>query len=897
MAAKRSSRKARKRAREKLRNTPPLHLLEQGKQRLAKEDARGALDLFKQAQHGDDSLEGLPLQLFCAGALRARQLAEKGMIKEAAAMRGLADGHRVSIALGGLSAEDLAQYIDYLDGPEAIQVYAEYLRDHQPLPHLDRFLADLLVVHRCWEAIERFDPDHPLRRDVEMIRPAVASMEVGNWEQAGISLKDIGRRSPYAAWRLFCKGMVCFGAEDDQGLRQAVDLLPEDFALGHTVAEWKSICAGEAEGKRPTVSLRVRQALGTDGGAVAQLAEELRQAIWKQQLRDIERLLPRLAETIYPEDPLQARIALLQIVGLADLPPHSLHNLLQRLLPRERVPAVIAQIGLQIQEKSPDQWDVSPATIYLDQLPLEFPEARAQALARGRVLESLARTGHRAGVMPYMLPPLQQQALERITGEDIGNPGTLFADPGTLFANLMAASLEADPENREGYRFLLDLLRGRTGNKSRLGKILDDMVARFPDDPQPCLELATFHYSRNAYRKAEAVLAEAGKRAPHDERILDLQAIGYLKSADQNRKRGHFQRAVEDLQRAADLQRPRIAPLLQEKQLMLQVVSTDGEIAAAISSHLDALPPVPQLRMLALLIHDLEENSNVKNVRAAMANAVQGLLQRRAGLLDQLNPGEVVELLSPLEEDLAILFDDLQVAPVLEDYWTPLLERVGGGELIAFFDILLDCGKRPVVRAEIDRRLQGVTKPNRDPLLLFYLAVIRYQEGKDYDSRHFQEVLGMVDAARREELRAAALRLSRHAQGPLRQALQEFRFEMLDMAFPFAGGRGGLPSLEDILRNMGPELDEPDFDEERFSGVGGIMDELDELEQMIDEHGMRGAPVSQLRDLAGILRTRAQTRQDLARIARQCEAEDLVDELSPELHIILFPRKGKGGLR
>ena len=888
MATKRSSRKARKRAREKLRNTPPLHLFDQGRQRLAKEDARGALDLFKQAQHGDDSLEGLPLQLFCAGALRARQLAEKGMIKEAAAMRGLADGHRASIALGGLGADDLAQYIDYLDGPEAFQVYAEYLRDHPPLSHIDRFLADLLVIHRCWEAIGRFDPDHPLRRDVEVIRQAVASMEVGSWEQAGISLKDIGRRSPYAAWRLFCKAMVCFGAEDDQGLRQAVDLLPEDFALGHTVAEWKSICAGEAEEKRPAVSLRVRQALGTDGGAVAQLAEQLRQAIWKQQLRDIERLLPRLAEAIYPEDPLQARIALLQIVGLADLPPHSLHNLLQRLLPRERLPAVIAQIGLQIQEKSPDRWNVAPATIYLEQLPLEFPEARTQALARGRVLESLARTGHRAGVMPYMLPPLQQQALARITGERIG-------DPGTLFANLMAASLEADPENREGYRFLLDLLRGRTSNKSKLGKILDDMVARFPDDPQPCLELATLHYSRNAYRKAEAVLAEAGKRAPYDERILDLQAIGHLKSADQNRKRGHFQRTVEDLQCAADLKRSRIAPLLQEKQLMLEVVSSDGEIAAAISSHLDALPPAQQLRMLAVLIHDLEENSNVKNVRAAMANELQDLLQRRAGLFDQLNPGEVVELLSPLEGDLAILFDDLQVAPALEDYWTPLFERVGGGELIALFDILLDCGKRPVVRAEIDRRLQGAKKSHRDPLLLFYLAVIRYLEGKDYDSRRFQEVLGMVDAARREELRAAALRLSRHAQGHLRQALQEFRFEMLDMAFPFA--RGGLPPLEDILRNVGPELNELDFDEERFSGVGDILDELDGLEQMIDEHEMRGAPASQLRDLAGSLRTRAQTRQDLARIARQCEAEDLVDELSPELLIILFPRKRKGGLR
>ena len=66
------------------------------------------------------------------------------------------------------------------------------------------------------------------------------------------------------------------------------------------------------------------------------------------------------------------------------------------------------------------------------------------------------------------------------------------------------------------------------------------MAARFPDDPAPRLELATLHYSRNAYRRAEDALAEARERAPHDERILDLQAVGFLKSADRSRKNGRL---------------------------------------------------------------------------------------------------------------------------------------------------------------------------------------------------------------------------------------------------------------------------------------------------------------------------------------------------------------------
>ncbi|MYH28096.1 MAG: Hsp70 family protein [Acidobacteria bacterium] len=75
-------------------------------------------------------------------------------------------------------------------------------------------------------------------------------------------------------------------------------------------------------------------------------------------------------------------------------------------------------------------------------------------------------------------------------------------DPGLVFVELMFASLEADPDNRDGYLFLLDLLRGRTSGKPRLQRVLRDMAARFPDDSTPWLELATLHYSRNAYRQA-----------------------------------------------------------------------------------------------------------------------------------------------------------------------------------------------------------------------------------------------------------------------------------------------------------------------------------------------------------------------------------------------------------
>ena len=891
MAAKRS-RRARKKERQKKRHTPPRHLLEQGRQLLLEGDGRGALDAFRQAQHGDPKLAGLPLQLFCAYVSRARQLTAKGLVKEAAAMDELAAAQRTAIASQELTEEDLVHYIDYLDGVEAFQVYADFLRVHGPISRVERKLADLLVVHRCWEALTVLEADHPLRRDAGVVQQAVGEMDAGLWEQSGALLQEIARRSPFAPWRLFCKAMVCFGAEDDRDLQQALDLLPEDFLLAHTVDEWRRVGAAEAGDGRSAVPVQVSRALGTEVGTIAQLADQLRQAIWKRRLRDVERLLPRLAEALYPEDPMHSRTALLQIIGLAasqiDLSMQAVHDLVRRLLPPERIAGVTAQIGLLIQQINPGAWNVEPAAIYLEQLHLEFPDARAQALARGRILESLARAGHHAGMPAYALHPHTLETLGRLIGEPLD-------DPEMFLAELMMASLGADPDYREGYHFLLELLRDHPANKPRIEKILSAMASRFPDDAQPCLELATFYYSKNAYRKAEAALTEAGKRSPHDERILDLQAIGYLKAADQSRKRGRFQRAAEDLQAARDLNRLLVEPLLRVKSLMLDLVSTGS--AEIIEPRLDALAPGEQLRTLAVLLCDLEENSNIKNVRAELADELKHILRRKMELSEHLGTGEVIELLSPLQRDFGVLFNDLQVAPVLDDYWSQLMARLDGDDLIALFDILLDCGERAVVRGEIDRRLQGFVKAERDPLLLFYLAVIRHQEGRDYDSRRFREILDVVDATQQERLRAAAVRLALHTHGPLREALQHFEFEMLDMPLPFAGG--GLPPLSELLGALAGIVDETGGEEFFGAPAGGLLadddllDELDELEEMIDENELRGAPPSMLKEFAGFMRSEPQRRRELERIARACEAEDLCDELSRELYALLFPRRRK----
>ena len=127
--------------------------------------------------------------------------------------------------------------------------------------------------------------------------------------------------------------------------------------------------------------------------------------------------------------------------------------------PAGRAPAVVARIELLLQQASPDLWDPGAAAVLLDRLDTEFPQAGDRALARGRVLEALARTGHRA-IHPELLPPRMVKTLSVLLDGRLDRPGLLFAE-------LMAASLEVDPYNREGYRFVLDLLRGHRDIKPR----------------------------------------------------------------------------------------------------------------------------------------------------------------------------------------------------------------------------------------------------------------------------------------------------------------------------------------------------------------------------------------------------------------------------------------------
>ena len=941
--------KHRRKKRSPQQRLPPERLLAQARQSLDDGNPRKALELLRRVpRQGGDSGE-LSLWLFCACVERARELGRKGLAREAAAMRDRARQQQAKITVQDLSEPDLVRYLRCLDAGGAAAAYAEYLGARPPSDAAARVVADRAVLGRCWEPLQCLPGDHPLRRDAAPVERSVGAMDRGDWEGAAGFLAGIPRRSPFAPWRTFCKAMTSFADGDNAGLRRTVNLLPEEFALSGTVAELKR-CASVGERTGPAA---VQQALGTDDALVAATATRLRQALQRGDEHQIERHLVSLADVVYPENPLPARIDLLMIAARAcfesRVPPSVFFNIAEQTVPEEYLISITAQATLLLQHADPGEiWDPSAAAIYLDNLSVPFPCPEDQALARGCVLESLARSGAEAGIHRYGLDADESRHVASLLG-------TPPQDPGQVLVDLLLVSLAADPQSTTGFHFLLDLLRRYPiADDARQRDTLHELTVRYPDAPEPWLELATLHYARNAYRRAEEALGEALRRAPYDERILDLQAIGYLKSADQSRKRGRFPLAARDLARAVDLRRPRLEPILRVKRLLLDLVQTGAEVHAEVQgdAHADAdvaagveavaapllesLAPAARLRTLTVAIHDLGENRNVKNVDPRIAAALRQVLGRDASAIARLDPDEALELVADLPADCRILYGSLRVAPVVTEWWRAVLARLDGDRLTACCDTLLACGGRKTVRDELDGRLRGGRATDHDPLLQFYLAVIRYEEREDYDATRLVEVVERVDGAGRRRLREAAKRLASVVDQPLRQALQQFDFKSLDRLAPsleklreMIEDLGGPGLLEQVLEGMGePEvgedgsLDEPAEEAEpepsprefraalsraarngRLDrpGQGLLFEEdetlviLDRLEAMIDSAGLRGAAPELINETADTIRGDHEIVRILDDLATWCTTHARRATLSRELEVLLYTGDDAGG--
>ncbi|MFB3906197.1 MAG: tetratricopeptide repeat protein [Acidobacteriota bacterium] len=832
-----------------------LAILPEARALLERGESRAAIDLLKQGQRQHPGLD-VSVLLGCAYSVRARQLRTLGAERDAVEM-GRKSAALLASRRGSMSDTQLADCFRFCDFAFCLELYRERAQNAR-CPALERTLADRVVASGDFSAVAGLAAEHPLRHDGDFVRQARVAMIEGRWTDAVEALSGLPRESPYAPWRIFSKAM-CFRENGDrENLLRALSYIPDGFLLSKTVTRLKGEALAEetpASGAGHPAEESVRRLIDLiSRGSFTRL---------KQTVLELARSLGWEGSRAVVEAILEA---LVPAVSSDILPEGALQKAIRDLLPPARARVVLARTAMAGEIAAHAWWNLRPAEKYLSLLPQEFPNDRDRVLARSIVLKQLALDGAKGDACPGCLPRETMEALARLSGGE--------SDDGFL-VDLVGAAVEIDPYDREAYGLLLQLLARRGSSRQRIGALLEKMVEQFPEDPAPCLELASFYYRTNAYRKAEKVLCRALERAPHDERVQDRYALGMIRSADGTRARGRLEEARSEYAKAAEMNSPRLGPLIEARFWALDLLTGKAKHEKALQKEITTLAPVNRLRLLVFLMMDA---GNLKNAAAArrVQRVAAHLLDQQSEYVVQLSSRESASLFEPLPREFRDLFPMAGAASLLRPLWSGLLRRTDGDDLFsALCAILASTGSDSAVRHELSRRLAASPPDKRDARLDFMRIFLDLRGMPGASLAPFRDLLERAGEDQNAALRRLAERLAELAHGVLGQALRMFDFRD-HQAMP-------LPPPLDFDEALDGDEDEWDDD---FSRDGEVDALIEEMERFVDKSGLRGAPIGHLKDMRGIMRSSPESRRvhDLIAIS----LEPFADELSPEARLLLF---------
>ncbi len=841
-----SKKKKQKKARNKkshlnIKKVSLPQLINQGKQFIEAGKARDALLSLKLAIKKGAPTDDINPMLFKAYLLRESQLRQKGMNVEANSIH--CQTADFMPTYDKLSDNDLLAFMKGASIEESISAYNGYIRENSRSSAIEQYLAGQFIIHRQWDMLDNLDENTLLKKDAALVFQAAELMHSGDWESALACLKPVLRTSPFAPVRMFCLAMVSFYNEDDSGMQRALSMIPKEFSLYRVVKKLK---------QNPAVLPCLWEGSVNTEKTVAEALEHLK----KKRFKHTAGQLRTIAELIYPDDSDLAIFHLLELVWRFTLNntinSYEYVRLIERLLPENQSNLLSAKT-----EYFEFDHPLMNTGLYLMHLDTEFPDLEHARIAHALILLHAVEKIHKENFFVLSLG----DNFERM-GQVLG----ITSHKSDEFpVEMTLKAIQLDPENRRGYELLATLPRYSGKTKNLVEKGLIQMLDYFPDDPFPCLELATIYYEKNAFRKAENILKEAMKRAPHDSRVVDRHVISLLISADNSIKRKKFHLASRDIEKADALSGKATLPLVVEKQILFQiteqgqlslfdgkVVAGAGNIRSVIDRAVAHLSPFERISALSMLI--LDATGRFPEWNKKIFRELNKAFRHYAKSIKDLSSAHIVSLLKPLSKKVRPLTRSRHVACVILERSKNILKYVDDVDIIPVLDILVDADLFKPALDEIKRRIKKAV--GRIKLLLeFYQVAIRHlTEGPFMDAKAFQSVLDKASKLDQESLRAAARRLAGHASGALKSALESFDFTM---PVPSFGPTGDMASPYDLFDDD-EEYDEQDELEKFFEFLEemehnpGVFDQpfvksqfdtiIKALEQFIDAMGIRGMP-------------------------------------------------------
>ncbi|MCP4692254.1 MAG: tetratricopeptide repeat protein [Desulfobacterales bacterium] len=639
----------------------------------------------------------------------------------------------------------------------------------------------------------------------------------------------------------------------------------------------------------------------------------------KSRFDKIPSLLSEIARGLYPVDPTSALFHILEKIlilkGIDPFESQYLPGMIARALPADLAELLFAKrASLMLDHSAADLGQ------YLSLLEKEFPDPAERDIAHSILLVNTLEKQ-----LDRRAPPLRDIHQARHKRE----LGITSNDPGSPLTEMAMKAIRLDPGNRRAYECLAKLPRWSRPMKKRVEEGLTKMLEQFPGDPYPCLELATLYYEKNAFRKAENILKEARKRAPHDARVQDRSVLALLISTDKGLQRKKFHLASRDIEKARRMASGAILPLVIEKHIVFQieqrgqlslfdekVVKSARAVSGIVQKATQPLDLFNRLRTLGMLILDMKSRRGSKD--APVLKELDKIFHRLRRRFKELSPGEVCRLLAPMGEEEARVTHARDMAGVFLKRDAKILTRVDDADMVAVLDILVESQLYQPALKEIRRRKKA--PPELRLLFDFYGVVIQHLAGRiSDDADAFEEVLDEADDTQKETLRIASRRLAPHASGRLKNALERFDFDLLETR-PF-------PNLLSMLNPFDDDDDDDDDDDEYdaydddddffpsmnlfddegsfFPPMGLFDDDEDDdgewvlfkgntpgeairhMEKVVDALGFRGAPNHAITQMRTITMMMPPLKEELDRVARFIDVESRM-KLSREARVFLF---------
>lgn len=273
-----------------------------------------------------------------------------------------------------LSEDDLIAYLSSCSDQEAFAGYEKYIAIHQKKSSkTEELLANRLFQNNHWELTDNLDESNPLRRDVLYLKRAVPLMYAGKWEDALEALQPVSRTSPFAAVRLFCRAMVSFYAEDDKDTFKALSMIPDKFPLDNVVKNLKNIVSNPVsyQQKRECMS---RLAPLWDGAVnIESNIKRLLHDLEERRFRQAKTFICEFADMVYPQNPTEARVFILQVLWTMILQGkvdnNEIENICIELLPPDQGELILSKTELLKFDKA-----FTSLGKYISALETEFPD-------------------------------------------------------------------------------------------------------------------------------------------------------------------------------------------------------------------------------------------------------------------------------------------------------------------------------------------------------------------------------------------------------------------------------------------------------------------------------------------------------------------------------------------